>query len=88
MFALVKGRSSTPDMDFIANAVHLLLFHLHCIMYFEFVPSKSNWADEISRRGLQGQWHQQHGFRACLLHVPWEISHLSTVTLLRVFSFL
>ena len=88
LFSLVKGKSNVPDMDAMAMVVHALLFSLRCGMYFEYVQSPANWADEISRKGLAGPWHLRKGFCTARLSIPLEVLKLDLKTLLRVFSFL
>eukprot|EP00439_Symbiodinium_sp_Y106_P053122 s3382_g7.t1 len=60
LMALVKGRSESQELDVIAQSMHLLLFHVRCNLWFEWVQSHSNWADAISRLGLQDSWHKEH----------------------------
>ena len=50
LLSLIKGRSSSTDLE---QMRHLLLFSLCCWIYWEWVPSKSNWADAISREGFE-----------------------------------
>jgi hypothetical protein len=49
LMSLVRGRSDNPDLERMAQMIHLALFHLHCGLWFEWVQSKSNWSDGISR---------------------------------------
>ena len=70
LMALVKGRSESQELDVIAQSMHLLLFHVRCNLWFEWVQSHSNWADAISRLGLQDSWHKEHRFRAHMSTVP------------------
>ena len=51
LIALVKGKSGADDMDRTTMMIHLLMYTLQCDIYFEYVPSDSNWADGISRPG-------------------------------------
>ncbi|CAE7248146.1 unnamed protein product, partial [Symbiodinium sp. CCMP2456] len=44
LMALVKGRSSSKDLEAFAHMVHILLLGLNTQMWFQYVPSKSNWA--------------------------------------------
>lgn len=39
LMALLKGRSENQDLDRMAQMIHLLLFHLHCFMWFEWAQS-------------------------------------------------
>ncbi|CAE7449963.1 unnamed protein product, partial [Symbiodinium microadriaticum] len=50
---IAQLESDSPELDHMAQTVHILLFHLRCYLYFEWVPSGSNWADGISRDGFE-----------------------------------
>ena len=50
LMALVRGRSDSPELDHMAQTVHILLFHLRCYLYFEWVPSCSNSSREMALR--------------------------------------
>ena len=60
--ALIKGRSDSPDLEHMSHMIHILLFSLRCWIYFEWIPSKSNWSDAISREGHADRWHHDPGF--------------------------
>ena len=45
-----------------SRLIHVTLFALKAGFFWEWVPSKANWSDEISRDGLQATWHKRHGF--------------------------
>ena len=47
VMAFVKGTEHNSSLDHMAQIVHLLLFHLHSRLWFEWVESKSNWTDNI-----------------------------------------
>ena len=77
LMALVKGRSDSPELDALAQSIHMLLFCLHCSLWFEWIPSKSNWSDAISRQGLNDPWFAAHHFRVHISAVPvflWRFS--------------
>ena len=65
--AMVKGRSRTESLDSLARMGHFASFALGASAYYEYVQSKSNWSDEISRLGLKGPWAHRQGFelRTC-----------------------
>ena len=86
--SLVKGKSGSSDMDKMTMVIHLLLFSLGCTMFFEYVPSDSNWADGISRQGFDDPWHKQHKFLPAHIHTLTEVLDLNFACLARVFSFL
>ena len=61
--------------------IHGPLFALRSSCYFEWVQSKDNWSDGISRKGAQDLWFQRHGFALyhtypslMLLQLPYHIS--------------
>ena len=60
--ALIKGRSDSPDLERLAHLIHLACFALRVWIYWEYIPSKSNWADAISRLGENNPWYKTHGF--------------------------
>ena len=62
LMALIKGRSDSPDLEHMSHMIHILLFSLRCSIYFEWIPSKSNWSDAISREGHADRWHHDQGF--------------------------
>ena len=60
--ALIKGRSDSSDLEHMSHMIHILLFSLRCWIYSEWIPSKSNWSDAISRDGHADRWHHDQGF--------------------------
>jgi len=64
LMALVRGRSNNADLDQLSILIHAVLFSYQCWMYFEWVESKGNWADGISRTGHKDEWHRRHHFVA------------------------
>ena len=50
--ALVRVNSTQRDAAFIVQVVHAMLTMLHCRGWFEWVDTKSNQADGLSRVGL------------------------------------
>ena len=48
LMALIRGRSDAPDLEHLSRIVHAALFSLHTWICWEWVPSKSNWADAIT----------------------------------------
>ena len=67
LMALIRGRSSSNDLSRLSQLIHLCLFALDCSLYWEWIPSKSNWADDISRLGRLGGHHSR-----AVLVVHWE----------------
>ena len=74
--ALIRGRSDSPDLSRLAQIIHAGLLSLNTWIYFEWVPSKSNWSDAISREGEADSWHRNNGFSTsfCLFHMSCGIS--------------
>ena len=49
LMSLIRGRGNNEELDSMAGAIHGLLFALRSACYFEWVQSKDNWSDGISR---------------------------------------
>ena len=62
LMALVKGSSGSHSLDQMAKIVHLACFAIRSVPYFEWIESKANWADEISRKGTQSNWAPHNAF--------------------------
>ena len=63
LMLFIRGRSSSPDLERLSQVIHLCLFTLSCTPYWEWIPSKSNWAEDISRLGWRESWPVANGFR-------------------------
>ena len=48
--------------SFLVQAMEAALSAIQIWRYFEWVESRSNWADGISREALEDEWYQGHGF--------------------------
>jgi hypothetical protein len=88
LMALVKGTSDTQSMDQMTKAIHLGAFSLDAHTYYEYVESKANWADEISRAGIRGQWARDNEFVVQHCKVATILLRLPCIAITRVFSFL
>ncbi|CAE7846314.1 unnamed protein product, partial [Symbiodinium necroappetens] len=88
LMALVKGRSSSRDLENFAHMVHMLLLGLNTQMWFEYIPSKSNWADAISRLGRDDPWHVSQSFSTSVIRFPRVVRGLPPAALLTLASFL
>ena len=88
LMSLVKGTSSVVSLDQMAKVIHLGTFALRSQAYYEYVESKANWSDEISRLGHSGQWATQRGFRVGSCGVADVLLHLPGIAVCTVFSFL
>ena len=88
VMTLVRGRSSNPDLPQLGHMIHLALFALRAQGYWEYVQSKSNWADDISRLGIQDPWRKSHGFSIGLPSLPPVVLQLPFLPLILVFEYL
>ena len=63
--SLIRGASSQEDVAVVAEVVHLLTLRLGCRIWFEWIDSKSNPSDGLSRLGLAcpdwGAWAKVAG---------------------------
>ena len=87
LMALVNGKSDSPSLDVMARFVHIACFAMRAAPYFEYVESGSNWADEISREGLNGSWAPLHNFALDVCTFVPQLLGLPCAALARVFSF-
>ena len=88
LMAPIRGRSDAEDLERMSQIVHVLLFGLQCWMFFEWIPSKSNWADAISRLGFQDPWHVKHGFTQSEAFFQFILWQLPVAGLVRVAEYL
>ena len=88
LMALIRGRSDNADLEYMSRLIHVTLFALQAWFFWEWIPSKANWSDEISRDGLQATWHKRHGFTTHFAFFPFEIWSLPLPAFLRVVEFL
>ena len=70
-----------------ARLGHVACFAMQAAPYFEYVESGSNWADEISREGLEGSWAPQNNFEVGVCTFVPQLLGLPCAALARVFSF-
>ena len=83
LMALIRGRSDAADLEHLAHLIHVACFSLRVWMYWEYIPSKSNWADAISRLGEQDPWHAAHSFSLYRTRLPlilWSLPFAAAVT--------
>ena len=88
LMALIRGRSDNSDLSRLAQLIHLCLFVFQTWIYWEWVPSKSNWSDAISRLGVDDEWHQSHSFSTSLAFFPFQLWALPLEAAIRVFEYL
>ena len=51
----VKSMPKEVYISRIVEAVHIFMYRLNCRIWFEYVRSSDNWADGVSRSGLDDQ---------------------------------
>lgn len=88
LMCLIRGRSDNGDLEKISNMIHIALFALRCWCFWEWIPSKSNWSDAISRLGAADPWHKRQGFRCFTAFFPLILWFLPLKALISVFEFL
>ena len=88
LMALIKGSSDNADLDSLTGQIHGALFARGIGMYFEWVESKANWSDGISREGLRDEWHRANGFKAAWCTMPSLIPGLPLRPTVRTFELL
>ena len=86
--ALVKGSSNSHSLDQMAKLVHLACFAVRSVPYLEYVESKSNWSDEISREGAQGTWAPRNAFTVGECGVAVELLTLPCIAVVKIFKHL
>ena len=88
LMSLIKGRSASGDLERMSSLIHLLLFSLRRWIYWEWAPSKSNWADAISREGSLDERRRSHGFSWALARLPVLLWFLPLRAAVRLGEFL
>ena len=71
--ALIRGRSDSPDFEPLAHLIHVALFSLQTWVCWEWIPTKSNWSDSISRLGEVDPWSAANGFVLHPSSYPLEV---------------
>ena len=87
VMTLVRGRSSNVDLAKLGHLIHLALFALRAQGYWEYVQSKSSWADDISRLGVNDPWWRCHGFNFYSAYLPTILFQLPFVAVILTFEF-
>ena len=88
LMALVKGSSGSHSLDQMAKIVHLACFAVRTTPYFEYVESKANWSDEISRKGTRGKWASRNSFAVGKCDVLVELLSLPCIAIVIIFEHL
>ena len=60
--SLIRGSSSQEDISIIASITHFLMMEHDIRIWYEWIDSKSNPADGLSRDGLLDKWTKQQGW--------------------------
>ena len=87
LMSLIKGRSNTVELDIMAGAVHAALCGLNSAIYFEWIASKDNWSDGVSRDGADDVWLQRHGFQCHFIKPFLFLIKLPYLVIMKIFSF-
>ena len=88
LMCLVRGRSESTDLERISSLIHVASFSLQTWLWWEYIQSKSNWADSISRLGLRDPWYRANSFTVSVVSFPIILWHLPFSAVISVFSFL
>ena len=88
LMSLIRGRSDSQDLEILSHMIHSILFALKVWIYWEWVPSKSNWADAISRLGAQDPWSVTNQFSIHSASIPLFLWILPFRALILLFEFL
>ena len=84
LMSLIRGRSDSPDLEHMSRMIHVALYSLNCWIFWEWIPSKSNWADAISRMGAEDPWLKVRHFDIFPAFFPlflWSLPFQALVTL-------
>ena len=73
LYAAVKGGATDPAVDRAVAFTHFLAFRAGVDIWWEYVDSKSNWADGVSRDLGACPWAAQRGFRTQAYPIPVQI---------------
>ena len=70
LMTLIRGRSDSPDLEIMSGIIHALLFAYKTWIFWEWIPSKSNCTDSISRLGWEDPWHKRNHFAPHIAPFP------------------
>ena len=60
--AAIRGSTSEPDVNVMIQTAHLMWMHLNARVWIEWIDSKSNPSDGLSRDGTQDEWTRRQGW--------------------------
>ena len=86
LMALIRGRSDSTDLEHMSRMIHIALYALNCWIFWEWIPSKSNWADAISRVGAADPWLARNQFRVFSCSFPTILWSLPFRALVLIFE--
>ena len=70
LYSFVKGTANDPQIDRAVAVHYVCAAHYSFLTWFEFVNSKANWADGISRMHADDEFAAEHGFPIKQIEVP------------------
>ena len=73
LYCFVKGCSGNRAIERSVQYMHFKCFVERAEVWYEFVPSKQNWADGASRVGLVDPFARVNGFRRRQVEVPINV---------------
>ena len=88
LVTLVSRSENSRPLGQMAKLVHPACFAIRSVPYFEYIESKANWADEISREGTQGNWAPHNAFSVKECGVVVELLTLPTLAVIKIFEYL
>ena len=88
LMTLIRGRSDSPDLAIMSGIIHAFLFAYRTWIFWEWVPSKSNWTDSISRLGWNDPWFRNNLFSAQTAPFPFFLWNLPLMATIRVAEYL
>ena len=86
LMSLIRGRSDSPDLEHMSRMIHVALYALNCWIFWEWIPSKSNWADSISRLGFKDPWLHSNDFQVFPAFFPAILWSLPFRALVLIFE--
>ena len=73
----MRGNSRHPVLDKLLGLYRVLAYQFQLHIWVEYVDSKSNWSDGISRLFGADDFAARHGFTTSVMHVETEWLRLS-----------
>ena len=79
--AIIRGSSSSVDVDSIVQISSIVLLHLEARLWVEWINSDSNPSDGLSRDGLADEWSLAQGWELSAAKLPSPAIHETLETL-------